>query len=137
MISAIFCVAVGLAAYLGAARADLAVTGLVELMLLVFLGCLTVASVGLFCSAFLHPLLAAGAAAAILAWPALALARGWNLPPVLFPVAEVTRRVTEFKFNAPDAGTWNIAAAAIAQTLIFWAAAAAVFARRDVTTSSE
>jgi hypothetical protein len=93
--------------------------------------------VGLFCSAFLHPLLAAGAAAAILALPALARLQGWKMPLLLFPVAEVTRRVTEFKFNAPDAGYWNMAAAAIAQTLIFWAAAAAVFARRDVTTSSE
>jgi len=137
MISAIFCVAVGLAAFLGASRAGMAVTGLVELLLLVFLACLTAASVGLFCAAFLHPMLAAGAATAILALPVMGRMHGWSLPPVLFPVAEVARRVMEFRFTTPGADDWTVAAAALAQVVIFWAAAAAVFARRDVTTSSE
>jgi ABC-type transport system involved in multi-copper enzyme maturation permease subunit len=137
MISALFCLLVGLAAFWGTFRAGMASTGLLELMLLVFLACGLAASAGLFCSTFLHPMLATGVAAALLALPALGLTYGWRLSPLLFPVAEVARRVTDFRFNPPATGYWNVAAATVAQTLVFWAAGAVAFARRDVTTSSE
>jgi hypothetical protein len=137
MVAAIFCGSVWLAAALGAARADIQTTGLTALMLLVFVACMAVAAVGLFCSTFLHPMLAAGLASALVALPALARFRGWNLPPALFPLAEIVRIVADFKFRGPGTGAWSVAAAALVQTLFFWAASALTFARRDVTTSSE
>lgn len=136
MISAIFCVAVGAAAFGGAFNAGMASTGLMGLVFLVFLACCLAASIGVFCSTFLHPMLAAGVATALLALPALARAHGWNFPPVLFPVAAIVQRVMEFRFGSPGGG-WIPAAGALAQIVLFWAAGARAFARRDVTTAVE
>ena len=137
LIAAIFCAAIGLAAWTGALRAGIPSTGLPAVVALVFMGSIAVASTGLFCSTFLHPMLATGIAAALLALPAAARTAGWDAPPMLFPVAEIVRRVTEINPSSAGAGTWKLGAAALIQALLFWAAGALTFARRDVTTSME
>lgn len=137
LIAGIFCLMVGLAAVLGGARTNSPVTGLVPLLLMVFSASVCVASIGIFCSTFLHPMFATGLASVLVAVPSLGMMRGWNLSPVLFPVGEVVRRVSDFKFREPDAGVWTVVAAALVQALLFWIAGTLTFARRDVTTSSE
>lgn len=137
MISGIFCVMVGLAAALSGSRTNSSVTGLTAFLIMLFAASVCAASIGMFCSTFLHPMFATGLASALVALPALGMMRGWNLPPVLFPVGEAVRRISDFKFQKADAGVWIVVVAALAQALMFWMAGAIMFARRDVTTASE
>jgi len=80
---------------------------------------------------------ATGLASVLVAVPSLGMIRGWDLPPVLFPVGEAVRRISDFKFREADAGVWIVVVAALVQALVFWRAGAMTFARRDVTTASE
>jgi hypothetical protein len=138
MISAIFCLLIGgTAAWLGQ-QGGIATSGLGSVTLALFCCCIAAASTGLFFATFLHPLLATAATSAVLALP-LAFARtSWPAPTVLFPVATLFRSLwTTFQFQPTMIGTGSIIAGAIAQTLILWIAADAIFARRDVTISPE
>lgn len=137
MISAIFCVMVGVAAVAAGARTGSSVAGLAPLLLMVFAASVCVASIGIFCATFLHPMFATGLASALVAVPSLAMIRGWKLPSILFPVGEAIRRISDFNFQPMDGAVWTVVAAALAQALVFWMAGAITFARRDVTTSSE
>jgi len=137
MIAAIFCLVVGLAAALGGSRTNSPVTGLAPFLVMLFAASVCVASIGIFCSTFLHPMFATGLASVLVAVPSLGMIRGWDLPPVLFPVGEAVRRISDFKFREADAGVWIVVAAALVQALVFWKAGTMTFARRDVTTASE
>jgi hypothetical protein len=138
MISAIFCLLIGgTAAWLGQ-QGGIATGALGSVTLALFCCCVAAASTGLLFATFLHPLLATAATSAVLALP-LAFARtGWPAPTVLFPVATLFRSLwTTFQFQPTMIGAASIVAGAIAQTLIFWIVADAIFARRDVTISPE
>jgi ABC-type transport system involved in multi-copper enzyme maturation permease subunit len=137
LIAGIFCVAVEVAGLWLAHRANLPVTGLTELMLALLLASAAGASVGLFCSVLLHPVLATGAAALILLLPYAVEAKGMYPPGHLFPVFNIMHVALTFTFRKPGMGLWPIAASAVIQTIVFWAAASAAFARKDVTVTTE
>ncbi len=111
--------------------------GVPALAAILFLCCMTAVSTALFCSVFLHPLLAAAATSAILLLPLATDAAGWYPPGELFPVSAMVRVLRDFQFRAPGTGIWAIAAGAVLETFFFWMAASAIFARRDVTISPE
>jgi ABC-type transport system involved in multi-copper enzyme maturation permease subunit len=137
LIAGIFCLAVELAALWLAQRAGLPVTGLAELILALFLASTAAVSVALFCSVFLHPLLAAGATAIILLFPYALEPKGWYPPGTVFPVFSTLHVALNFTFQKPGSGLWPILMAAVVQMVVFWAAAAVAFARRDVTVATE
>lgn len=137
LIAGMFCLAVELAALWLAHKAGLPVTGLAELMLVLFLASAAAVSVALFCSVLLHPLLAAGATVIILLFPYMLEPRGWYLPGQIFPVFSTLHVALNFTFQKPGRGLWPIGAAAVAQMVAFWVAAAVVFARRDMTVAAE
>jgi hypothetical protein len=137
IISAWLCFLVGFITAWLCGEGGIATDGLAEITLVLFLCCTTAASVALFCATFLHPMLAALAAAALLFAPLATETAGWYVPGELFPVSTVLRVMPIFQFRPPGTGIWTIAAAAAFETLFFWAMASAAFARRDVTTSPE
>lgn len=137
LVTGVFCLAVSVAAVWLAHQASAPVTGLAELMLMLFPACAAGAATALFCSVFLHPLLALPAAAFILLFPLVTEAGGLNVPPYFFPVFSAMRAVLAFKFQRPETGLLSIAAAAMIHVAVFWGAASVVFLRRDVTVASE
>lgn len=137
LIAGIFCLAVELAALWLAHKAGLPVTGLADLMLVLFLASAAAVSVALFCSVLVHPLLAAGATVIILLFPYMLEPRGWYPPGQIFPVFSTLHVALNFTFQKPGSGLWPIGAAAVVQMVAFWVAAAVVFARRDVTVAAE
>jgi hypothetical protein len=63
---------------------------------------------------------------------------GWRAPWALFPVAALFRTLwTAFHFQPLGSVVRPLIAGAILQAIVFWIAAALVFARRDVTISPE
>ena len=63
---------------------------------------------------------------------------GGHAPWVLFPVAGLFRMLwTTFRFQPAADGVLVLTVVAIGEALLFWIAAALVFARRDVTISPE
>ena len=113
-------------------------TGLAQLLLLLFLACAAAASTALFFSVFLHPILALPVTAIFLLFPFAAEMGNMYLPQFLFPVFSVLRVVLNFTFQRPGtAGLGPIAIAATVQAIGFWLAASALFARRDVTVTAE
>lgn len=136
-VAGVFCLAVEVAALWLARQVSAPITGVTQLMLLVFLACAAAASVALFCSVFLHPFLALSAAALILLFPLAAEVRGLYVPHYFSPVAATLHMVFSFSFRPPGSGLWWISIAAVIHTVIFWLAASALFARRDVTVAPE
>lgn len=135
LIAGTFCLAVGLSAMWLANRAAMPVSGLVELMLVLFLASAAAASTALFCATFLHPFLALPATAVLILFPFATQAEG--LPRYLFPVFGAVRLVLGFTFHSQLSGLWATGIGALVHAAVFWVAAAVVFARRDVTVASE
>lgn len=138
MISALFCLLIGgTAAWLGQ-QGGIKTDGLTGIALLLFCCCLAAASTGVFFATFLHPLLTTAATSAVLALPLAFLQAGWRVPWALFPVAALFRTLwTTFHFQPLGSVVRPLIFGAIFQAIIFWVAAALVFARRDVTISPE
>jgi hypothetical protein len=138
MISALFCLLIGgTAAWLGQ-QGGFRTDGLAAITLLLFCCCVASAATALFFATFLHPLLAMAGTSLALALPLLFVQRGWTPAWPFFPVAALFRTLwTTFHFEpvGRDASTLMLSAAG--QAILFWAAAAFVFARRDVTISPE
>ena len=137
MITGIFCLAVGLSALWLTRQASMPLTGLAELMLVLFSACVAGASTALFCSTFLHPFLALPATAVLLFFPVAAEASGWYPPHYFFPVFSALRVVLSFTFRKPGSGLWSIGIASLIHAAVFWIAASAIFARQDVTVTTE
>ena len=137
IISAWFCLLVGVITAWLCRKGGFPAGALPALILVLFLCCVTAASAALFCSVFLHPLLATLAASAILLLPLVTGAAGWYPPGELFPVSAIVQVLRNFQFQPPGAGIWAIATGALVETIFFWMAASFVFARRDVTISPE
>jgi hypothetical protein len=137
IISALFCLLIGgTAAWLGQ-QGGIATNGLAAIMIALFGCCVAAASAGLFFATFLHPFLATAATSAILSMPLVLAHEGWQTP-LLFPVAALFGKLWKtFQFQPEMKGMSTLMLAAICQALVFWIAAALVFARRDVTISPE
>jgi hypothetical protein len=137
MIAAFFCGLIGGIAFWLCREAGIAGQGLGPLTLALFFCCVAAAATGLFFATFLHPLLAALAASFVLSLPlfleALGRSPGWKL----FPVAWMYHFLLNFKLLPAGKEIWEITLAALCQVALFWSAAAAIFARRDVTISPE
>ena len=138
MISALFCLLIGVtAAWLGQ-QGGIRIDGLAEIAFVLFCCCVASAATGLFFSTFLHPLLATAATSTVLALPLMFIQSGWRAPWALFPVAALFRTLwTTFHFQPLGSMERTLALSAIAHAIIFWIAAALVFARRDLTISPE
>jgi hypothetical protein len=138
IIAAIFCGLIGgIAAWLGQ-QGGFATPGLAPISLALFCCCVASAATGLFFAAFLHPLLATAATSATLFLPLALNQAGWDAPWALFPVASLFRTLwMVFRFQPVAGGVETLVVTAMGQALVFWIAAALVFARRDVTISPE
>jgi ABC-type transport system involved in multi-copper enzyme maturation permease subunit len=138
MISALFCLLIGgTAAWLGQ-QGKIPVDGLAAIMALLFCCCVFAVSVGLFFATFLHPLLATGATGALLALPLIFPEFGLRVAWILFPAGALFRTLwTSFQFHSLGNSLNALIVSALAEALLFWIAAALVFARRDVTISPE
>lgn len=137
LIIAAFCLAVGLATWWLARQASFPTAGLGDYILVLFLGCAACAAVSLFSSVFLHPFVALPVAIIILFLPLALELRGVYLSALLFPVSAITHVVSDYTFQPPGTGLWRIGASAAMQTVVFWALASLLFARRDITVTSE
>jgi hypothetical protein len=136
MISGIFCLLVGGISLVLCWRGGYPTAGLAGLTVALFACCLMASAAGLFFAAFLNPFLATGATTLTLALPLITERSGWQPLAALFPAAWLARNVMGYQFGkATDAHM--ISASALAFAILFWMAAAAVFARRDVTISPE
>src|SRR5215471_3591796 len=136
MIAGIFCLAVSLSALWLTKQAGMPLAGLAELLVVLFLASAAGASVALFCSVFLHPLLALAGTGLILFFPYAAEVKGWHPPADLFPVSTAMGAVINFSFYSTGNNFWRIGVTAVIQTIIFWIAASVIFARSDVTVAS-
>jgi hypothetical protein len=138
MISALFCLLIGgTAAWLGQ-QGKIPVDGLAAIMTLLFCCCVFAVSVGLFFATFLHPLLATGATGALLALPLIFPEFGWRVAWILFPAGALFKTLwTSFQFHSVGNSLNALIVSALAEALLFWIAAAVVFAHRDVTISPE
>lgn len=137
LIIGMFCLVVGLASVWLARQVAMPVTGVAELLVMLFFACAAGAATALFCSVFLHPLLALPATAIILLFPFAAEPNGWYPAHYLFPVFAALRVVLDFTFQKPGSGLWTIALVALIHMMVFWFAASVLFARQDVTVTSE
>jgi len=137
LVAGIFCVAVGLAAFWLGQHGSVPAAGLMKLMLVLFIASAAGASVALFCSVFLHPLLAVAATSIILFFPYVLEARGWHVPHQFFPVFAAIQAAVSFTFQRPARGLLVIGTGAVIQIIVFWIAASIVFARRDVAIAAE
>ncbi len=133
IISAIFCLLVGGITGWLCRQGNLSPEGLWPLILALFFCCIAAASVGLFCSVFLHPFFATAATSAILLLPSALETAGWKTPIGLFPVPAMARILMGFQFGLPENDVWTVVAGAMLQAAVFWLASTVVFARRDVT----
>ena len=138
MISAIFCLLIGVTAAWLAQQGNVEVAGLAGAMTVLFFCCVLSAAIGIFFSVFLHPLFALGVSSIVLSLPLLLNQSGLPAPWSLFPPAAFFH-IAEMNSGFQHLGNAMPALSLIAilQTLIFWLAASAIFERRDVTISPE
>src|SRR5579871_912937 len=143
MISALFCLAVGAATLFLARQVAMPMEGLPSFMAPLFFGCMATASVALFCSILLHPLIALGGASIVLLLPLAIEAHGWHVTRALFPVASIARAVLEwslgsdFRHPIHTHGLGRMAVASLIQAVLFLICSAVAFTRRDITTALE
>jgi len=102
-----------------------------------FCSCVAASATALFFSTFLHPLLATAATSIVLGFPFVLETLGRSPAWGLFPVAWLFHFLLAFQLQSPGSEVGKIIAVALCHAAVFWLAAAAVFARRDVTISPE
>lgn len=137
LITALFCALVGAIALWLCQQGGITGQGLGAVTLALLCCCLAAAATGLFFSTFLHPFLAVAVTSIVLSIPLGMEALGRNAAWQLFPVAWLFHFLLNFQLLPPGKEIWEITAAALCQAVVFWVAAALVFARRDVTISPE
>lgn len=137
MAAAVFCALVGGIAMWLCQEAGIHGQGIPPAVMALFMSCTAAAAVALFFATFLHPLLATAATVALLGFPFALEAMGRTPVWALSSVAWMFHFLLNFKFQPQGSEVVKIIAAALCQTAVFWLAAAAVFARRDVTISPE
>ncbi|HEY2236007.1 MAG TPA: hypothetical protein VGK01_21220, partial [Candidatus Angelobacter sp.] len=81
---------------------------------------------------------ATAAISAVLALPLILLEFGWPVAWAFFPAGALFRTLwTSFQFRPVGNSLNTLIMSTVAQAVLFWIAAALVFARRDVTISPE
>lgn len=134
--AAIYCAAVGTVGTLALARHGARVGQVWELVAIMLAAFVLVATAALFFSTFLHPLLAAAAAAVTLAATGAAarvLGSGWEN---LLPAYTLVGSMLNFNLSGWQA-PWLAAATAMVHAAIFWTLATLVFSRRDIAVAVE
>jgi len=95
-------------------------------------------TVALLFSTFLNPFFAAGATAAVMGLPALAsYTSGYSQWGMAIPVYALAASVLKSSFESPTSGSWTPVILAVAETLVFWFAAARIFSLVDIAVSVE
>jgi ABC-type transport system involved in multi-copper enzyme maturation permease subunit len=132
----LYCVALGLAGTWVLPQVGVSAAGFWWLMAGLLAASLLTASLALFFSVFLHPLLATAATALIVGTPLL-LANFWGKPWLaLVPVFAIVSRFMDL--SAPGVwGTGWLIAVALAETIAMWLACSWVFDRRDIAAAME
>jgi ABC-type transport system involved in multi-copper enzyme maturation permease subunit len=137
LMAALFCLLVGCIAAWLCQQGGFADYGLVSVIVALFCCSVAAAATGLFFSTFLHPFLAMAATSTFLFLPIGLETMGRSPVWQAFPVAWIFHYLFKFQLQPAGSEIWEIAAAALFQTVVLWLAAALVFARRDVTISPE
>lgn len=134
--AAIYCLAVLGVGTLALARHGAPVAAVWNLVAVLMAAFLLAGTAAMFFSTFLHPMLAAAFAGGTLAAMAIVgqiLGPPW---PTLFPAYTLAGAMINFgvmSWHAP----WAAALVAVIQSVIFWALATLVFARRDIAVAVE
>jgi ABC-type transport system involved in multi-copper enzyme maturation permease subunit len=132
----IYCLTVGLIGSLALSRHVRSPERIWELVGVLIASFALVATVSLFFSTFLHPLMAAAAAAVTLTTKGgIARIAGGAWPKVLpsYTLAEAMVSFSPSGWHAP----WTAAAWAIVHSFVFWVLATLVFSRRDIAVAVE
>jgi hypothetical protein len=137
MVAALFCGLIGAIAAWLCRQTGAPSNALGPVILALFCCCIAAAATGLLFATFLHPFLATLAASIVLSLPLFVELLGRSGSWQLFPVAWMVHFLLGFQLQPPGKEIWEIAATALCQIAVFWMAAAAIFARRDVTISPE
>jgi ABC-type transport system involved in multi-copper enzyme maturation permease subunit len=107
------------------------------LMLALLVACLLTGAVTLLFSAFLHPLVAAGATFTLLGVPVLLVrtsGAGWRYLLPVYPLLQSFYRLSAPDLNLPEAG---LLAGGVLEAVIVWLAASWVFSRKDISVAIE
>jgi len=134
---AIYCFALGVTATWMLGGAGFPIGQVWFLMLCLIAGCVLAGTVALMFSTFLHPFLAAGAAAIVLGFPALAslaLSGRWAY---VVPVFLLAANVLKSSFKAPGDMLWLPVGLALVEAFFFWALATVIFSRADIAVEVE
>jgi ABC-type transport system involved in multi-copper enzyme maturation permease subunit len=112
------------------------------LQLWTLLGCtiiaaLLAASISVFYSTFLPPLMAMGATGITLGLPAALEQVIGGRAAEIVPVYVLVRAVAKTSFRAPRLVGWHTVAIAVLEILVLWTASAWIFDKRDVTVAVE
>jgi hypothetical protein len=132
----VYCVAIGAIGTLALARHKVAATGLWMLLLVLIASFLLAGAAALFYSTFLHPLLAAMAAAATLALMG-GVARLLGGPWIQrLPAYALGDAMVNFGFRALRP-PWTAVGWAVVDAVAFWALATVIFSWRDIAVAVE
>ncbi len=134
---AIYCFALGVTATWTLGGAGFPISQVWFLMLCLVAACVLAGTVALMFSTFLHPFLAAGAAALVLGLPALAsltLSVRWAY---IVPVFILGTAVLKANFKSPGGLFWFPVGLAFLETFFFWALATVIFSRVDIAVEVE
>src|SRR5437667_325017 len=134
---AIYCFALGVTATWTLGGAGFPISQVWFLMLCLVAACVLAGTVALMFSTFLHPFLAAGAAALVLGLPALAglaISVRWAY---IVPVFILGTAVLKSNFKSPGGLFWFPVGLAFLETFFFWALATVIFSRVDIAVEVE
>ncbi|HLH06774.1 MAG TPA: hypothetical protein VKW78_06040 [Terriglobales bacterium] len=112
-------------------HAGLPASGAISLAIMLFAASAVAGSLALLFSTFLNPLFSVALTAILVALNGVLL----QFSPVLrqvVPVYELMQSILEFSFEKSWSATWSGIAWAFVQSVLIWAVASAIFARRDV-----
>ena len=108
----------------------------IPLMIMLLIASMLAGTVALFFSTFMPPLFALAATSAVLGTSAVLSGVFGRSLPMIVPFYQVMAAVSGFTFSRMEI-PWIAATWAVLETLVFWAAASWIFARRDVAVAVE
>ncbi len=136
--SAIYCFALGLTGSWTLGQSGFRIGQVWFLMICLLEACMLAGTVALMFSTFLNPFFAAGATAALMGLPALASYTSGNSQwGLVIPVYALVATILRSSFESSVAGSWVPIGLALAETLVFWYAAAQIFSYVDIAVSVE
>ena len=137
-INTVYCLCLALTAACLAFGFGLSTLPLFKVVLLLVAASTLGATVSLFFSTWMHPLLAAASTGLFfgLSMAAPVVLGGWA-GDYLFPAAKLATHIAGFSFHSGWAPDWGSSMCAVLESLLFWQAASWVFASRDITVAIE